>query len=140
MRHIAIALLLAACNSKPAGPSELELAVARVRKESPPAIAYYDIVRAYEANEVAADAKYKGKVLHVIGQVAAVTREDDLVVVHVGGPHADREVLCLAAGVPPAQYEVQPAELTPGDGVDLYGIGSGVRAGAPILDACVVWR
>lgn len=83
--RIAIALLVLGCSSgKPAEDPEGKL-LQRVRSEKPLSVTYSDLLREYQANEVAADQKYKGVVLSVPGMVRTVAKQGDAVIVHVSG-------------------------------------------------------
>lgn len=123
---LAAVLVMAGCcncrdeEKEPAGPP-IEIG----------AQALYD---AYEANEVAADEKYKGKLLLVAGKVGGVSKDfmDDVVI------HLDVESKALGdimAGMAGSE-KAKAAALSKGERVALRCSGAGRIMDSPSLRGC----
>ncbi|MGF6775850.1 OB-fold protein [Paraburkholderia sp. GAS334] len=89
----------------------------------------------YQQNEVAADMKYKGKPLHVIGQIQSVNKDafDDVWV----GIATDNEFMPIHATLA-KNSENQAATLQKGLPVAVDCIGAGMEVGSPMLDRCAI--
>lgn len=135
MRLVILLVLISACSQSKTdkGPALLE----RVRTEKAVTVVYYDLVRAYESNEVAADAKYKGTVLSVPGVIQSVTKEGNQTIIGIAGPEANKLIRCVYGGSGHAG-ELDVINLSRGMGVEVHGIGDGAKSGEPVLTACVV--
>lgn len=87
----------------------------------------------YEANEVAADIKYKGKWLEIKGVVGSVNK-DFADAVWVGIDGGSNPFMPIHAEGIDAQ---KAAALTKGDRITVTCIGGGMIVGSPILRSCV---
>jgi hypothetical protein len=90
-----------------------------------------ELFSAYDANEVAADAAYKGKTLKVTGKVAGIDKDfTDTVIVKLQTPNQFMDV--MAYGVPSATA----ASLRKGQSISLTCRGEGRVMGSPVLRQC----
>jgi putative nucleic acid binding protein len=91
--------------------------------------------REYDANEVAADNKYKGKVLAVSGTVASIDKDFmDNIVVHLLSPN---EFMNTSATMQKSEAG-QAAALSKGQHVKVVCEGNGRVVGSPVLKDCVL--
>lgn len=98
-------------------------------------VSAYSLFAAYEQNEVAADNKYQGKVLRVVGVVGEVSKDfTGDVIVDLRTPN---EFTPVRAYVVEAEVG-KVANLMRGDGVSLFCEGNGAMLGSPILKGCVL--
>lgn len=87
----------------------------------------------YDANEVAADQKYKGKRLKVTGSVAGINKNAfDNIYVEIATPNEFSSV--HAQGIP----EATAAALQKGQAIEVSCNGAGLMMGSPMLDECSV--
>jgi hypothetical protein len=97
------------------------------------AVAADELMRAYERNVVAADAKYKGKALELTGKVARVVRNRPGRITLFLGAEDGASVGCdfLAK-----DGQAQLAEVGVGDTVTVRGVCRGSGDGSPTLEKC----
>ena len=96
-------------------------------------VAASELFSAYEANEIAADQKYKGKRLRVdavIGEINSDLTDDPELQLQAGGFLQ----FVTATGVPSADA----AQLSKGQRIELLCTGGGEILGFPRLDECVL--
>ncbi|MBD9478531.1 hypothetical protein IB225_05990 [Pseudoxanthomonas sp. PXM02] len=92
-----------------------------------------DLFAAYDANEVSADDKYKGRQLAVTGTVAGINKDiTDSVYVEIATPNEFSTI--HARGIEPAVA----AGLTKGSQITVVCEGGGLLIGSPQLDECSV--
>jgi hypothetical protein len=102
-------------------------------KPLPLEVSAADLFAAYEANEVAADNQYKGKLLAVTGTVAGINKDfTDEVYVEIGTSNQFMSI--QARGIDPAVA----AGLQKGTKVTVVCEGAGLMVGSPILNECAV--
>lgn len=90
-----------------------------------------ELFSAYDANEVAADAAYKGRRLQVVGEVAGIDKDfTNKVIVRLQTPNPFMSV--MAYGVAPATA----ASLRKGQSISLTCRGDGLLMGSPVLRGC----
>lgn len=92
------------------------------------ALAYY---KAYENNEVAADAKYKGKLLEISGAVESVDKMMGSILVQLKGSEYFGTVTCTLEDESAAAY------MNKGDRITLIGTGDG-KSIFPQVDDCIL--
>lgn len=92
-----------------------------------------ELFRDYEANEVAADQKYKAKRLEVAGTVAGISKNafDDI---YVEIATSNEFSSIHAQGIP----EQIAASLQKGQPITVNCVGAGLMIGSPMLDECSV--
>jgi len=99
--------------------------------ESPVNVTAMELFSAYDANEVAADASYKGKTLNVTGKVAGIDKDfTDTVIVKLRTPNQFMDV--MAYGVAPDVA----GSLRKGQPLTLTCRGEGLVMGSPVLRRC----
>lgn len=87
----------------------------------------------YDANEVAADQKYKGKVLRVSGAVESVDKDiADRIVIHLKSPNSFSSVHAYLE----KQYENDAASLKKEQQITVVCKGNGKLVGSPLLKEC----
>ncbi len=87
----------------------------------------------YEANEVAADNFYKGKVVQVSGTVASIDKDFmDQIVVHLAGPNEFENTMATME----KSEAGRAAALSKGNKVTVLCEGSGRVVGSPSLSDC----
>lgn len=92
-----------------------------------------DLFKEYQANEVQADMKYKGKVLEVTGTVESIRKDfTGDVVVEIKGQEYFGSVQCRLVKV----HENASAQLHPEDTLKVTGTGGGMIMRTPILQDC----
>ena len=95
-----------------------------------------EMYRDYDANEVSADEKYKGKVIAISGKVVAIRQNsfnDDEIQVHLkGGDYSS--VDCKFS----AKHKAEAAALKKGDKVKIKGLGAGKEVLGPALEGCSI--
>lgn len=93
--------------------------------------------RAYQANEVAADDDFKGKLLEVTGEVAKIDKDfmDDIVV----NLRSGNQFMATHAYVEDSEKSAAK-RLSKGDTVTLRCIGGGMIIGSPVLRDCTFKR
>ena len=87
-------------------------------------VSAYEIYQAYEANEVAADLKYKEKVIQVSGVVESIEKDlmDTIYVsLSVGDEYEISSVQCFFAD----SHKADAASLSKGQRVTIKGLGDG---------------
>lgn len=114
-------------------PGSTERPVEAEKPKETPALAVTAIAlyEAYDANEVSADAKYKGKKLAVTGEVKDVEKTFGNVYVNLTGNEFLGQVTCKL------ESEADAAKLTKGQTVTLVGTGDG-KTGFPRVVDCVL--
>lgn len=91
------------------------------------------LFKAYHANEVSADVKYKGKVLAISGTVAGITKDlFDNVSVEL---RTANEFMPARAQLEDSEH-AKAAVLQRGRHVTLICTGEGMLIGSPMLDSC----
>lgn len=94
-----------------------------------------DLDAAYDANEVAADMKYKGRVLRVTGKVASIGKNFmDEVVVNLGTRNQFQSV---TAGVDASAID-RAATLRKGQLITLVCVGAGRVVSSAVLSGCQI--
>jgi hypothetical protein len=89
----------------------------------------------YQANEVAADARYKGKALWVRGMVVNIRKDfTDSVVVELGTPNEFERV---EAYLKDSETD-KAAALSKGDPIIVLCRGKGMVVGSPMLSDCLI--
>ena len=98
-------------------------------------ISAFELATAYDSNDAAADAKYKGKKLTVSGVVDSITKDvtDDTVI----GLQGTNQFLSVHAEIDPSQ-EQKAIALTKGNSVTLTCTGAGEIISAPRLEDCII--
>lgn len=87
----------------------------------------------YEANEVAADQKYKGKEIIIVGTVQSIDKDAfNAIVVHL----QTRNQFMSVSATLQDKYESEAALMKRGDIVDFSCVGAGRVIGSPILKDC----
>ncbi|MEO7033109.1 MAG: hypothetical protein ABI548_04660 [Polyangiaceae bacterium] len=108
-------------------------AMAKAVADRPVKVSAAALLTAYQANEVAADNKYKKRKLAVTGTVAAISKDVfDHAFLSLASSNQFESV--TAKGLDP----IKLAEMNKGDSVSLICTGAGMVIGAPILDDCVL--
>ncbi len=87
------------------------------------------LYEAYDANEVSADAQYKGKKLEVSGKVKDVEKTFGMIYVNLEGDDMFGQVTCKL------ENETEAASMTKGQKIVLLGVGDG-KAGFPRVTDC----
>lgn len=125
-----------ALNEEVIGSDKAESKKPAIDKNIPPVIVTSAaLVKDYTDNEVAADAKYKGKLLEVSGKVSGVTNGsfDNEMVVRLSDSEYD-------FNAPSCSMEESEKEkvlaLKKGQAVTLIGIGDSATIGSPVLKEC----
>jgi len=118
--------------AKPVAPARA--AKAPEKAESVSAMALW---RAYQANEVAADDDFKGKLLEVTGEVAKIDKDfmDDIVV----NLRSGNQFMATHAYVEDSEKSAAK-HLSKGDTVTLRCTGGGMIIGSPVLRDCTFKR
>lgn len=94
-----------------------------------------ELEKAYAENEVAADERYRGKVLRVSGVIDQISKDAlGEMVVMLRSPNVMGGVHCTFDD----KQKSQVASLKKGQKVTLRGRGTGVALGAPTLSSCSV--
>jgi putative nucleic acid binding protein len=89
----------------------------------------------YQANEVAADERYKGKELAVVGVVESINKDfEDNAVLQLG---AQDESVSVEATLRESEKS-KAAELNKGDPITLLCRGKGMPLGSPALSDCLI--
>lgn len=100
-------------------------------------VSAYEMWQQYDANEVAADNYYKGRVFRIKGTVASIDKDFmDNVVLHLVSPN---EFMTTTATMKDSKNSANSpaASLSKGDRVILVCVVKGRIVGAPVLDDCV---
>jgi hypothetical protein len=93
------------------------------------------LVSAYQANEVSADDKYKGRLVKVSGIVKEVSKDAmDNVVVTVGDENGYDPTGVMCRFTHPDAIKSQLAALQKGQSIDIVGTVSGMLVGQVIVD------
>ena len=101
----------------------------------PIAITARQLFAEYEANEVAADEKYKGKHLLVTGKVQSIDKDFlDNIVVHI---RTSNEFSAAMATLESSEKR-SAAQLSKGQAISVLCTGSGRIIGSPSLSDCVL--
>lgn len=104
-------------------------------QETTIAVTAREIFSAYESNEVAADQKYKGKLLEITGKVAGIDSGfNDNAIVNLA---TSNEFMNLQASGDDSFTE-KAASLTKGQEVKMICRGEGEVAGFPMVGECVI--
>ncbi len=96
-----------------------------------------ELLKAYNDNEVGANAKYKGKVLLInatVDSISADFNDDPFLVLKAGGQY---EFSQPQAHLVKSEHD-KAAELKKGQKITLKCIGNSEIAGTPMLDKCVI--
>lgn len=95
----------------------------------------YKLAQDYEANELAADNKYKGKALSIVGSLVSINRD------FLDKPYlmlrAPNEFMGVHADLRESQATLA-AGLSRGQRVSLVCEGNGMIVGSPMLKDCVI--
>ena len=94
------------------------------------------LYKEYNANALAADGKYKGKVLEVSGQVERVDEEGFTATVELKTEQDGETVDCEFA----LDQKTKLMALKPGDQVTIRGKGTGRNGDSPSLEKCVLMK
>lgn len=139
---ILLAVLLAckgkadpAAGSAQTATGETTLAAAPAPTVKPKAISAKDLARDYHANEVAADAKYKGRRVPVVGQIQSIDKDAfDTMIVRLA---TDNPFMSVMAAMRDDQLAAV-SSLRKGQIAGLDCQGSGMVLGSPTLRECSV--
>ncbi len=94
-----------------------------------------ELIEAYRANEIAADARFRGKMVSISGTVADITRSAfDDTVVQMGDPNGFERV---HATLSDGQQSVA-AQLQRGQSVVVVGRCTGMIIGSPMIEDAIV--
>lgn len=124
--------------SDKAGSSTLQAAQERAAApapapEKPLAISAGRLYEAYDANEVAADQKYKGKVLAVAGTVQSVDKDAfNNIVIDLKSANQFMPIRAYLE----KKYEADAASLSKGQSITFVCTGGGKIVGSPVLRDC----
>jgi hypothetical protein len=92
-----------------------------------------EIFADYDANEVAADQKYKGKEVDIVGTVQSIDKDAfDNIVVHLQTPNRFMSVSAMLD----SKYETEAARMSKADIVGFVCTGAGRVVGSPVLKSC----
>jgi len=108
-----------------------------VKKEELLVISAVELSKAYEENEVAADEKYKGKMIETTGKIAGIDNgvtDKDLIVKLSDGKYDMRTTYCYMN----ASEKDKVIAFKKGQQVTLIGKGSSATLGSPVLKECTV--
>lgn len=95
------------------------------------------LYKEYDANALAADAKYKGKVLEVTGRIERVNAEGFTATVELKTDAEDETVDCMFA----LEQQHELVNLKPGQQVTIRGRGTGrVGSDSPTLESCILMK
>lgn len=95
------------------------------------------LAKAYKDNEVAADQKYKGKLIEISGTVTGVdngTFDNEIIVKLTDGEYDFSGPMCY---MKPSEHD-KVVSYTKGQQVTLIGTGNSATIGSPMLKDCVV--
>ena len=95
-----------------------------------------EMYRDYDANEVSADEKYKGKVIEisgVVGEIRKNTWDEEEIIVELE-VWACSSVDCKFS----AKHKAEAAALEKGDKVKIKGLGAGKEVLGPALEGCSI--
>jgi len=95
-----------------------------------------ELYKEYKANALAADGKYKGKVLEVTGQVERVDEEGFTAKVELKTDEDGETVDCEFS----LDQKVDLMALKPGDEVKIRGKGTGRDGDSPTLKKCILMK
>jgi hypothetical protein len=133
-------LLLGMCGGrdKSEGSSSTSSSIAQAKEQPALAVAPIEITareleRAYDANEVAADNAYKGRVLAVSGNVSSIDKGifDEVIVRLAAGSPYDSVLATMNAS-----EAGTAAALRKGAHVTVRCVGKGMTIGSPVLGGC----
>jgi tRNA_anti-like len=117
------------------GDSKAAEATAQAADTKPIVVKAADLNRDYQANEVAADEKYKGKRLRVVGILASIDKDAfDNIILRI---KADGALLGVMATVKDSE-KPKVVKLAKEQGVVVECKGGGMVMGTPTLDDCTV--
>ncbi len=111
---------------------------AAVKEEAPQELPVIDVTAkelsaAYDANEVSADASFKGRKLKVSGTVMGIDKDfTDNIIVKLG-PTSNMFMSVFAYGMTPSRA----GSLSKGQKLTLTCVGDGKMIGSPILRECL---
>jgi hypothetical protein len=95
------------------------------------------LAKAYKDNEVAADQKYKGKLVEITGKVTGVdngTFDNEIIVKLSDGEYDFSGPMCY---MKPSEHD-KVINYTKGQQVTLIGTGNSATIGSPMLKDCVI--
>ena len=84
-----------------------------------------ELTKEYDDNELAADEKYNGKPMSVVGKVSSIAETFGNVTVQLEGDKMTRTVMCSFED----EQKASVAKLKKGQQVTLTGVGDGMTAG-----------
>ena len=87
-----------------------------------------DLIKAYKANEIAADEKYRGKLLEVAGKVSDISDTLGSLQVDLGISTKDFEMVTVKCSFPDSERP-KIAKLQKGNTATFLGRGDGMTAG-----------
>jgi DNA-directed RNA polymerase subunit RPC12/RpoP len=119
-------------SAEPIAPPQLAQPPHPKYEEATVQVSAFDLARDYDANEVAADNKYKGRRIDITGQVQSINKDfkDE---VWLGIAARNQFMPIHASGFSPSQV----VELKKGDQITITCRGSGMVIGSPMLKDCV---
>ncbi len=92
-----------------------------------------DLLKAYQSDETAANAKYLNKIITVSGSIEEVRKEADQITIHLGTEDAMATVIC---NLDPFSSH-SGSEFETGRNITMKGVCSGMLTDV-VLDRCVV--
>lgn len=134
---ISVCLVGCCCGELPdieAPPKAGTISPTKEKKVDPVVVASKALSEDYDANEVAADQEYKGKVLEVSGKVDSIDKDFlDNIIVRLKGKTAFQNVMATMK----SSEKSEAAGLSKGQQVTVRCTGSGSVMGSPSLRECV---
>lgn len=125
----------AAVTADPSAEASRVAAKQKSALESAIPVTSNELFAAYEANEIAADEKYKGKKLLVTGTVASIDKDAfGGLNLQLATPNMFSSTMCRMERSEKAKH----MELRKGETVKLLCTGRGMILGSPSLDDCVL--
>lgn len=134
LHGLGILAVLLACKS--GEPSKEEQAKEQQKAlASAISISAVDLHAAYHANEVAADERYKGKVLLIAGRISSINKDAfDNMVISLDTKQMLQEIHATMKD----EAKASVASLAKGQVVGLQCIGAGMVLGSPAVNDCTV--
>lgn len=126
-------------NSQPENTSATKAAEPEAAKPQNPEVTVTSaaLMKAYKDNEVAADQKYKGKLIEISGTVIKVDNgsfDNEIIVKLNDGEYDFSGPMCY---MKPSEYD-KVVSYTKGQKVTLIGTGNSATIGSPVLKDCIV--
>lgn len=134
---VVLAALLACKGGSRSSPSDSAGSDDARPGEKPIAVTAAELYAAYHANEVAADEKYKGKLLGVVGLVISIDKDAfDNMIVRLDTKVPFQEVHATMKD----SEKSKVAQLSKGQVGSFICRGGGMIVGSPVVDDCTVFQ